>query len=971
MALKLMYRSTFIDAWLQKGAPGPRQMADRPDVDECISDGSETGSRATSPARLPGTTPEMRRGLPVRSKSAPAPKGHGREESGGMSLGNLSLSALAQRAEQFHTLLRLKGKDWPSPSDPVATSVVVSLMSYEEFSEMPSPPSRRQSSCSESSTDVMSTVSGGDQDFGRSISTISSIVSNPCSLGSAGHPDLCRRPCMYFAAGKCSNGAACDYCHMNHDGRTMHLDKRQREFLSKIPNEKFLALILHYLEAKADENGFRSAAKELLQLLRGFAHLGSDEPIVLPELPTKMWSKLDYMLKKMTFQSLEIQFRQRFRRSDVGCHVSHAAKSYSMMWSGLKVEHLARPRLVSCDAPFTGLPSVHSGDGGEEVPLVPYTAFQGTEQGKLESLDHRCAVTLPAPDLRCHNVSPHGKGGMTCDGNPDEEANAEQRAMSRAVLQTFEEYQKARVTFVQTVADLATRPQNIDALQNAGVMALLRPLLLDNVASIQQSAALALGRLANFNETLAESVVTHEVLPQLVYSLAQQNRFYKKAAAFVLRAVAKHSAPLAQAVVDSGAMESLVLCLEEPPTYRTEHSDSPCYTFPQEFDPSVKESAAWALGYIAKHTKDLAQSVVNAGAVPLLVLAFQESEPDLTLKRISASALSDIAKHSPELAQLVVSNSDVGLKRQVCACLAQIAKHSVDLAEVVVEAEVFPRILHCLRDVDETLDVSDGELSRHTPDLAKLIVNAGGIAAMVDYVQEARGNARTSAATLKGSCSGRIRGLPGIMTLGYVSAFSETLALAVVVSRGIPPLKDALINEPEDWHHLVDFPDHVKAAAAWSLGQIGRHSPDHARALAEADVLRRILAVYLHRDSSEDLQMKAKRALKLGPKGRKSVIQKCAHLPALEPLLDSPPNILKYVVQQFAKVLPNDMEARKAFVQSGSLQKLQEVQAERGSKLQEMVDTINLQYPPEIVQYYSPNYAQSLLEKMEAFNPSG
>jgi hypothetical protein len=37
-----------------------------------------------------------------------------------------------------------------------------------------------------------------------------------------------------------------------------------------------------------------------------------------------------------------------------------------------------------------------------------------------------------------------------------------------------------------------------------------------------------------------------------------QNRFYKKAAAFVLRAVAKHSAPLAQAVVDSGALDALV-----------------------------------------------------------------------------------------------------------------------------------------------------------------------------------------------------------------------------------------------------------------------------------------------------------------------------------------------------------------------------------------------------------------------------
>ena len=128
----------------------------------------------------------------------------------------------------------------------------------------------------------------------------------------------------------------------------------------------------------------------------------------------------------------------------------------------------------------------------------------------------------------------------------------------RAVLSVFENYQKARVNFVQTVAELATRPQNIEALQNAGVMQLLRPLLLDNVPSIQQSAALALGRLANYNDELAEAVVSNEVLPQLVYSLSEQNRFYKKAAAFVLRAVAKHSPQLAQAVVDSGALDALV-----------------------------------------------------------------------------------------------------------------------------------------------------------------------------------------------------------------------------------------------------------------------------------------------------------------------------------------------------------------------------------------------------------------------------
>lgn len=76
---------------------------------------------------------------------------------------------------------------------------------------------------------------------------------------------------------------------------------------------------------------------------------------------------------------------------------------------------------------------------------------------------------------------------------------------------------------MQTVAELATRPQNIETLQNAGVMALLRPLLLDVVPTIQQTAALALGRLANYNDSLAEAVVKGDILPQLVYSLSEQN----------------------------------------------------------------------------------------------------------------------------------------------------------------------------------------------------------------------------------------------------------------------------------------------------------------------------------------------------------------------------------------------------------------------------------------------------------------
>jgi hypothetical protein len=96
-------------------------------------------------------------------------------------------------------------------------------------------------------------------------------------------------------------------------------------------------------------------------------------------------------------------------------------------------------------------------------------------------------------------------------------------ATTRAVLAVFEKYQKDRLAFVQTIADLASRENNIEALQSGGAMTLLGPLLQDNVPAIQQAAALALGRLANYHQDLAQSVVDSDILPQLVYSLAEQN----------------------------------------------------------------------------------------------------------------------------------------------------------------------------------------------------------------------------------------------------------------------------------------------------------------------------------------------------------------------------------------------------------------------------------------------------------------
>jgi hypothetical protein len=89
-------------------------------------------------------------------------------------------------------------------------------------------------------------------------------------------------------------------------------------------------------------------------------------------------------------------------------------------------------------------------------------------------------------------------------------------------------------------------------------MALLRTLLLDTVLTIQQSAALAIGRLANYSEKLATSGVENNIISQLIFSLTKPNKYFKKFTFYAFKSVSKHSALLAEEVVKSGALEPLV-----------------------------------------------------------------------------------------------------------------------------------------------------------------------------------------------------------------------------------------------------------------------------------------------------------------------------------------------------------------------------------------------------------------------------
>ncbi|CAG9861711.1 unnamed protein product [Phyllotreta striolata] len=505
---------------------------------------------------------------------------------------------------------------------------------------------------------------------------------------------------------------------------------------------------------------------------------------------------------------------------------------------------------------------------------------------------------------------------------------------TRSLLIAFDQYQRSRLQFAQSISDLALKPQHLELLIKGGVIELLRPLLNDPCIQIQQCSAIAIGRIVHHDANIAESVINQGFIPILLNSMITGNKFQKKAVAFVLRSLSKHNANCAFQVINAGGLQALIGCLEE-------------------FDTCVKEAAAWAIGYIARHSKSLAQTCVDSGAVQLLLLCLQE--PEITLKQITTSAISDIAKHGPDLSQSVVdagavpylvknlSNTDEKLKKQILSALSSCAKHRMDLAEVVVEAEIFPSVLlhlaHPCSGVRRNAAALVRDIVKHSLELTQLAVNTGGIGALMEVLYQ-------------NDSDGAI--VPTITALGFIAAHSEHLAMSILGCKIIVILANILENSADDT---------LLSVTAWAIGQIGKHSAEHSQAVGAANLFPRLIELHESDKSSEDLKYKCKNALKY-------CLQKCLLLSALEPLLYSAPSsILKYVLGQYSKVLPQDSKARRLFVTTGGLKKVQMIEAKPGTTLFEYISVINSCFPEEIVRYYSPGYPETLLDKVEQYSP--
>ena len=59
------------------------------------------------------------------------------------------------------------------------------------------------------------------------------------SLGSVGHPEFCRRACVYQKFQSCSLGARCQFCHEPHQN-DVKFQKRQRNSLREMSEQNLL-----------------------------------------------------------------------------------------------------------------------------------------------------------------------------------------------------------------------------------------------------------------------------------------------------------------------------------------------------------------------------------------------------------------------------------------------------------------------------------------------------------------------------------------------------------------------------------------------------------------------------------------------------------------------------------------------------------------------------------------------------------
>lgn len=109
-----------------------------------------------------------------------------------------------------------------------------------------------------------------------------------------------------------------------------------------------------------------------------------------------------------------------------------------------------------------------------------------------------------------------------------------------------------------------------------------------------------------------------------------------------------------------------------------------------------------------------------------------------------------------------------------------------------------------------------------------------------------------------------------------------------------------------------------------------------------------IIQIYISQNADNDVKQKSESTFKM-------CLQCCLQLSALEPLLYiAPPQILELILEQFAKVLPNDSTVQRMFISTGGLKKVLEIDTTQSENISSRVEAVKNCFSPDIIKFYMP-----------------
>ena len=524
----------------------------------------------------------------------------------------------------------------------------------------------------------------------------------------------------------------------------------------------------------------------------------------------------------------------------------------------------------------------------------------------------------------------------------------------------LEAYKQARLAFVNSLNEMLRKddPSLDAALLDGECLALLhRPLAQDIVPGIQTSALAAMRALASRVDRAGDVLATPETLGKIVSSLSHADPAVVVAGCGVARALASKREAHVRALFDAGALpplrraldalnpeilEAAAKCavavaqaspwaaerlLDAPPARaaRAPADEDEAPTDANEENDTRETSSAREStpeGRVANKPATLLECLCSASA---------NAKTSLMTRATIARLFEACAAHGEALASRVVRDADcagavtrlardAGLalaagagaaraRATAFAAAAEMARHADALALAVRDAGVLREALvGCCERSDafpveaaatrEAATACLRALASKTPELATSLIEAGAAASLTDSLAMEKGGKRAALAA---------------QTLGFLADYKPSTALSVCGVDGGRALVRCLESaETGD----------VAAAAAWALGCIARHGTPTASVLAKNGAIGALLRCYagVQADRHLTLREKAKASLK-------SLIRKCGGLETIDALVsaETPGPILRHVLSEFAERLGKDVAAKRAFVTSGGLMRLQGV----------------------------------------------